>query len=149
MNQTLGSAPAVVRPLRNETLDHRPPRVAVPTYDRAELTPGVVHIGVGGFHRAHQALYFDELAERGVGDWGVIGVGLRSRVMKEALEPQDLLYTVVERGSRGDAARVVGALDRRDAGRDRWARRFRGREMHVAVEACTGWLLVCDALVAA
>jgi fructuronate reductase/mannitol 2-dehydrogenase len=112
MNQTHGSALAVMPPLRNETLDHQAPVVAIPTYDRAALTPGVVHIGVGRFHRAHQALYFHELAERGVRDWGVIGVGLRSRAVKEALEPQDLLYTVVERGPRGDAARVVGALAR-------------------------------------
>jgi fructuronate reductase/mannitol 2-dehydrogenase len=83
-----------------------------PPYSREALTPGVVHIGVGSFHRAHQALYFDELAQRGATDWGVIGVGLHSRTMKEALEPQDLLYTVVERGADADEARVVGSLIR-------------------------------------
>jgi mannitol 2-dehydrogenase len=112
MNETRGSAPAALRPLSDDTLEHQPPVVAVPTYDRDQLIPGVVHIGVGGFHRAHQPLYFDELAERGVRDWAVIGVGLRSRHMREALEPQDLLYTVVERGPGRDVARVVGALNR-------------------------------------
>jgi mannitol 2-dehydrogenase len=52
--------------------------VALPAYDRATLAPGVVHIGVGGFHRAHQEMYFHELAERGATGWGVIGVGLHS-----------------------------------------------------------------------
>jgi fructuronate reductase/mannitol 2-dehydrogenase len=112
MHQIPRSTPVAARPLRNETLDHHEPAVGVPTYDRAGLTPGVVHIGVGRFHRAHQALYFHELAERGVRDWGVIGVCLRSRGVKAALEPQDCLYTVVERGPGGDRARVVGSLDR-------------------------------------
>jgi fructuronate reductase/mannitol 2-dehydrogenase len=80
------------------------------TYDRDALQPGVAHIGVGQFHRAHQEVYFDELARRGVTDWGVIGVGLRSRTAQDALEPQDLLYTVVERGAEEDTARVVGSL---------------------------------------
>jgi fructuronate reductase/mannitol 2-dehydrogenase len=86
--------------------------VATPSYARDALVPGVVHIGVGGFHRAHQELYFDELAQRGVTDWGVIGVGLHSRAMKDALEPQELLYTVVERDADADEARVVGSLIR-------------------------------------
>jgi mannitol-1-phosphate/altronate dehydrogenase len=102
---------AVPRPLNNETLQSAATLAALPSYDRAKLTPGVVHIGVGGFHRAHQATYFDALAERGATDWGVIGVGLHSRSMKEALEPQDLLYTVVERDADADVARVVGTLD--------------------------------------
>jgi mannitol 2-dehydrogenase len=97
--------------LNNRTLGARAPSVAVPTYNRAALTPGIVHIGVGGFHRAHQEVYLHELAELGDTEWGVIGVGLRSRAMKDALEPQDFLYTVVERDADRDAARVVGTLD--------------------------------------
>ncbi|MEA2169695.1 MAG: mannitol 2-dehydrogenase [Solirubrobacteraceae bacterium] len=96
-------------PLNNDILNEAPALVAVPTYDRSALTPGVVHIGVGGFHRAHQAAYFNELAEQGVSDWGIVGVGLHSRGIKEALEPQDLLYTLVERGAGDDHAQVVGA----------------------------------------
>jgi fructuronate reductase/mannitol 2-dehydrogenase len=88
-------------------------RVMVPTYDRASIRRAIVHLGVGGFHRAHQAVYLDELAERRVTtEWGERGVGLLpgDRRMADALLPQDCLYTVVERGAEADTARVVGAL---------------------------------------
>ena len=99
------------RPLRNETLGQHAEQLAVPTYDRAALTPAVVHFSVGGFHRSHQLLYFDDLAQRGISDeWGVVGVGLRSRDMQRALAPQDHLYTVVERSPDGERARVVGVM---------------------------------------
>jgi mannitol 2-dehydrogenase len=84
--------------------------VALPDYDRAALEPCVVHIGVGGFHRAHQAVYFDDLAAAGERHCGVIGVGLRRPQMREALTPQDGLFTVVERGPDGDSARIIGSL---------------------------------------
>lgn len=99
-------------PLSNATLDQLPPGVARPSYDRATLEPGVVHFGVGAFHRAHQAVVLEELAEAGETSWGVVGVGLRSRSFLEALEPQDLLYTVVSRSAEHDEARVVGVLTR-------------------------------------
>jgi len=86
--------------------------VAVPSYDRAALTPAVVHMSVGYFHRAHQAVYFDDLARSGVTGWGMTGIGLRRRAMHEALAPQDWLYTVVERGAGATRARVVGAMGR-------------------------------------
>src|SRR4051794_19926856 len=111
MNRLTAAAGSTALPLNNETVKRNPWVVDAPAYDRESLTPGIVHIGVGGFHRAHQEVYLDELAGRGVTDWGVIGVGLHSRSMKEALEPQDLLYTVVERDAHADAARVVGTLD--------------------------------------
>ena len=92
---------------------HHAARVSVPTYDRAGLAPGVVHVSVGSFHRSHQAVYFDELARRGLGDgWAVTGVGLHRRGIKEALHAQDGLYTVVARGRAGDEARVVGVITR-------------------------------------
>ena len=94
------------------TVSSLPAAVAVPTYDRSALVPSVVHIGVGGFHRAHQAVYFDDLAARGHVDWGVVGVGLRRPQMGEVLSAQDGLFTVVERGADGDRARVVGSLVR-------------------------------------
>jgi mannitol 2-dehydrogenase len=103
------AAPAA-QSLDNELLAHPPQVVSVPGYDRASLTPGVVHIGVGGFHRAHQGIYFHHLAEQGVTDWGIIGVGLRSRRMQDALAPQDLLYSVVERGAEADDVSVVGVM---------------------------------------
>ncbi len=82
----------------------------VPSYDRTALVPSVVHMSVGHFHRAHQAMYFDDLARRGHRDWGLVGVGLRRREMQDALAAQDGLYTVVERGADGDRARVVGVI---------------------------------------
>ncbi len=97
-------------PLNTGTLGLHAGRLAVPAYDRSALAPGVVHISVGSFHRAHQAVFFDDLAARGHEDWGIVGVGLRRSHMREALEPQDGLYTVVERGARGDSARVVGVI---------------------------------------
>src|SRR3954447_16271914 len=98
-------------PLCQRTLPLHAGRVRVPHYDRAALTPTVVHFSVGGFHRAHQLVYFDELAERGVSsDWGVIGVGLHTSSMRDALAPQDHLYTVVERDADAEQARIVGAM---------------------------------------
>ncbi len=101
---------AVTPVLTADTVDEHAPHVDVPTYDRSALVPSVVHIGVGGFHRAHQALYFDDLARTGETGWGLVGVGLRRPQMGEVLGAQDGLFTVVERGPDGDAARVVGSL---------------------------------------
>jgi mannitol 2-dehydrogenase len=84
--------------------------IDVPGYDRGALAAGVVHISVGGFHRAHQALYFDELAHLGETDWGVVGVGLHRPQMGEVLSDQYGLFTLVERGPDGDQVRVVGSL---------------------------------------
>lgn len=100
-----------IHPLTEQSLGSYSDQLLVPTYDRAALTPAVVHFSVGGFHRAHQLLYFDEVAERRISNgWGVVGVGLNSRTMKEALAPQDHLYTVVERSPDGERARVVGVM---------------------------------------
>ncbi len=84
--------------------------VSVPAYDRTALTPAIVHVGVGGFHRAHQAVYLDDLARLGDSDWGEIGIGLRSPAMRDAIVPQDCLFTVVERGVEHDRARIVGSM---------------------------------------
>ncbi|MEH1100508.1 mannitol dehydrogenase family protein [Micromonospora sp. CPCC 205561] len=99
-----------VRPLTDQTVALFTDRVDVPTYDRSALTPAVVHLGVGGFHRAHQAVYLDELARLGETGWGETGVSLHSPKMRDALVPQGCLYTVVERDRGGDRARVVGSL---------------------------------------
>ncbi|GIF14985.1 mannitol dehydrogenase family protein [Actinoplanes teichomyceticus] len=109
MNVTV-SAPLGGRPLTDRTLPTFAGRVDVPAYDRAALTPAVVHLGVGGFHRAHQAVYLDELARQGDTGWGEIGVGLCSTTMRDALIPQDCLYTVVQRSRHGDTARAVGSM---------------------------------------
>src|ERR1700721_4350080 len=93
-------------PLTDATLGVHSQRVDVPTYDRSALQRGVVHIGAGNFHRAHQAVYFDDLARAGISNqWGVTGVSLRSRDVKDLLSAQDGLYTVVQRAHGGETAR--------------------------------------------
>jgi fructuronate reductase/mannitol 2-dehydrogenase len=106
----LNATPLNATPLNDANLHRYAEGVQVPTYDRAALTPAVVHISVGGFTRAHQLVYLDELAEQGNADWGVVGVGLHSPHMRDALAPQDNLYTVVERDADAEHARVVGAM---------------------------------------
>jgi mannitol 2-dehydrogenase len=98
-------------PLRNATLPLHSRRIDVPTYDRSALQQGVVHIGAGNFHRAHQAVYFDDLACLGIShQWGVTGISLHSRDVKDLLSAQDGLYTVVQRGHDDQTARVVGSI---------------------------------------
>jgi len=85
-----------------------------PAYDRSQVTTGVVHFGVGGFHRAHQAMYHDRLMNKGKAlDWGICGVGVMpsDQRMKEALDAQDGLYTLVVKHPDGTYdARVIGAI---------------------------------------
>lgn len=85
--------------------------IPVPHYDRAALSPRILHIGVGGFHRAHLARYVDELAESG-GGWGIRGIGLldSDRRIASVLESQDHLYTLIERDSNGSRPRIVGSI---------------------------------------
>jgi mannitol 2-dehydrogenase len=85
--------------------------VPVPLYDRAALVGRIVHIGVGGFHRAHFAVYTHELAEVG-GDWGIVGLGLLPQdwEMAAALGGQDHLYTLVEKGNGEPTAKVIGSI---------------------------------------
>ena len=100
--------------LNTSTLPGLPPAVQTPPYSRAALAPAIVHLGVGGFHRAHEAVYCDDLLTQGDGDWGIVGVGLRpeDQAMREALVPQNGLYTLVTRDADGDTARVIGSLTR-------------------------------------
>ena len=90
------------------------PSVPAPGYDRGQVRVGVVHIGVGGFHRAHQAMYHDRLMNDGKAlDWGICGVGVLpgDRRMKEVMEAQDGLYTLVERPPDDEeTARVIGSI---------------------------------------
>jgi mannitol 2-dehydrogenase len=85
--------------------------VPVPRYERAALVPRILHVGVGGFHRAHMALYTDEVAAAGSG-WGIRGVGLLSgdRRMADVLRAQDHLYTLIERDSDDSRPRIVGSI---------------------------------------
>jgi fructuronate reductase len=86
-----------------------PPAVAAPPYDPRELTTGVVHLGIGAFHRAHQAvLTQDAMAASGDARWGVLGVTQRSRGVVDQLVPQDGLYGVLTKGAGSSSLRVVG-----------------------------------------
>lgn len=87
--------------------------VEVPKYDRSQISAGILHIGVGNFHRAHQAVYLDDLFNAGLGhDWGLVGAGLRPNdaVMRDKLASQDWLTTVLELDVAHQDARVTGAM---------------------------------------
>jgi fructuronate reductase len=92
------------------TLADLPDGVARPGYDRSKVRTGVVHLGIGAFHRAHQASVFDAALASGDSRWGVLGVSLRSAAVRDQLAPQDGLYSLVERDGSGDRVRVVGAV---------------------------------------
>jgi len=106
--------PVPPQPLSARTLKYWRGRLPVPAYDRDLVTPGVVHVGVGGFHRAHQAMYHDRLMNEGMAlDWGICGVGVLAadRSMKQALGAQDGLYTLVLKHSDGTyEPRVIGSI---------------------------------------
>jgi mannitol 2-dehydrogenase len=87
--------------------------IPVPRYDRARLLPAIVHVGVGGFHRAHLAVYVHELASRG-GRWGIAGLGLLAddAEMAAALSGQDCLYTLIEKDGGQHSAQVIGSITR-------------------------------------
>lgn len=101
-------------PLPSVGPENKLPAVSLPPYDRAGLRVGIVHLGVGGFHRAHQALAVDELLRRGEArEWGICGVGLLpgDAPMRDALRAQDGLYTLVTKHADGGVdGRVVGSI---------------------------------------
>lgn len=80
-----------------------------PQYARDAVKPGIVHLGIGAFHRAHQAVYTEAVMNKQGGDWGIIGCSLRSDSVKRQLEPQQGLYTLLERGST-NRPQIVGAV---------------------------------------
>lgn len=96
--------------LNSAILSQLPARVARPAYDRAAARIGIVHLGLGAFHRAHQAVYTDDRLAAGESGWGISGLSLRSTAVRDALAPQDGLYTVLQRGPGGDEARVIGSV---------------------------------------
>jgi fructuronate reductase len=96
--------------LSNRTLAKLPASVATPQYDRAAVTRGIVHLGVGAFHRAHQAVYVDDCPASGETSWGIVGASLRSPDTRDALGPQDGLYTLAVRSGDGETLRVVGSI---------------------------------------
>ena len=96
--------------LSNDALPGLPTAIARPAYDRQALRPGIVHLGEGAFHRAHQALYVDDCLAAGEMQWAIVGASLRGREVRDALAPQDFLYTVAASDGSGRALRVVGSL---------------------------------------
>lgn len=86
---------------------------SLPAYDRSKLTAGIVHIGLGNFHRAHMAVYLDDLFATGQGhDWAILGAGVREgdARMRDALLAQDCLSTVIELDPNGKSCRRIGSM---------------------------------------
>ena len=106
-------APSNLIPLSNAQLGNLPADIGRPTYDRRKITPGIVHIGLGNFHRAHQAWYMQQLFQRGQDlDWAIIGAGVRSydEIQRRKLAAQDYLTTLIELDPSGASAEVVGSM---------------------------------------
>jgi fructuronate reductase len=98
------------RRLNSAALADLPAAIARPLYDRAGLTPGIVHLGLGAFARAHLAAYTEDALNAGARDWGILGVNLNSPKAENALKSQDGLYTLLTRGADGSRAQVIGAV---------------------------------------
>jgi len=103
----------VSQSLSEQVLPQLSEAIAVPTYDRKSLSAGIIHIGVGNFHRAHQAYYMDRLFCAGHDlDWGIVGAGIRSydSNMRDRLQQQDWLTTLVTLNPGQLSARVIGSM---------------------------------------
>lgn len=87
-----------------------PPPVLRPAYDLGQANVGIVHLGIGAFHRAHQAVMIEDCLARGETGWAIAGASLRSPDTRDALEPQDNLYTLSVRSAAGEALRIIGAV---------------------------------------
>lgn len=96
--------------LATATLDRLSSTVERPGYDRDAQAVGIVHFGIGAFHRAHQAWYTDRAMDAGDRNWAIQGVSLRSPGVAAQLNPQDGLYTLSERAPAGTRARLIGAV---------------------------------------
>ena len=100
-------------PLSNATLARLPEGVEVPRYDRTKLTPGIVHIGLGNFHRAHQAWYLHRLMQQGLAhDWAIIGAGVRpyDEAQRKKMAAQDYLTTLIQLDPGNVSAEVTGSM---------------------------------------
>ena len=99
--------------LSDETLADMPEGVQVPSYNRAELTPGIVHIGLGNFHRAHQAWYLHRLMQQGKAqDWAIVGAGVRAfdEAQRQKMAAQDYLTTLVMLDPNASSAEITGSM---------------------------------------
>src|SRR5205814_1256085 len=103
-------APRHVNRLSLETLAALPATVAGPAYDPRRIGIGIVHLGIGAFHRAQTAVYSDDALAVESAAWGTCGVSLRSADVRDRLSPQDGLYTAVEKSPSGIRRRVIGSV---------------------------------------
>lgn len=128
-----------MEPLSLATLAGLPAGVAHPGYDVAAIPVGIVHLGLGAFHRAHQAIYTDSVLRRDP-RWGICGVSLKTPHATRALAAQDGLYTALEKDASGTRARVVGALREAlflGAERDRVVARIADPNVHIVTLTVT------------
>jgi len=137
--------------LHAATLAQLPPGIERPRYDLARVGIGVVHLGPGAFHRAHQALYFDDALARDP-RWGISAVSLKSTALRDALEPQDGLYTVAVL-DESIRHRVIGSLRERlvaAADRERVFARLAAPTTHIVTLTITekGYCLGADGALA-
>ena len=98
-----------MKPLNRQALAQLAPGVQRPAYDPDAVKTGIVHLGLGNFHRAHQAVYTDEVLKHDP-RWGICGVSMKSRGVVDALRAQDGLYTVVTKDAAGVRPRVIGSV---------------------------------------
>src|ERR1700761_8527121 len=99
--------------LSRSNLPRLQPPVRQPGFDPSGISAGIVHLGLGGFHRAHMARYTHDLMQSAQAlDWGIVGVGLlpHDQRMRDALAPQDSLYTLVERDQTAERVTVIGSI---------------------------------------
>ena len=96
--------------LDSSTLNALPPGIVRPGYAIEQVGIGIVHLGIGAFHRAHQAIYTDDALAQSGGAWGICGVSLRSPGVRDRMTPQDGLYTSIEKSPQGTRRRVVGSV---------------------------------------
>jgi fructuronate reductase len=114
-----------------------PGSIARPDYDLAQVTVGIMHLGLGAFHRAHQAVYTDDVLARDP-RWGICGVSLKTPRAIDPLVAQDGLYTVLTKGSEGTVARVIGSVrEALFAGTDRAGLIERFADRRIAIVTAT------------
>lgn len=96
--------------LSPSTIEQLPEQIVLPGYDRDKHTIGIVHFGIGAFHRAHMAVYTDDVLAAEGGDWRILGVSLRSGTVRDQMSPQGGLYSLVERSAQASKVRIIGAV---------------------------------------
>ena len=96
--------------LCEKSLSALPASVQRPVYDRSQVSASIVHLGLGAFHRAHQAVMTEAVLAAGDLSWGIVGAGMQSSGMRDALKPQDSLYSLTEFGENFERLSIVGSI---------------------------------------